>query len=154
MVSFMSRLKVDPKDAIGGVLLVLLGAYVLSQSFGYGLGTARRMGAGYFPMILGITAIAIGSVIALRSVGRTGSFEPVAWRPALAILAGIAAFGLLVRQVGLLPAVAVAGLLACLGDREIGTIESLVLVAVVVVGVWVVFLVGLQLPIAAVRMPF
>lgn len=150
----MSRLKVDPKDAVGGVLLALLGAYVLSQSFGYGLGTARRMGAGYFPLILGIIALAIGSVIALRSIGRTGSFEPVAWRPALAILAGIAAFGLIVRPAGLLPAVAVAGLLACLGDREIGPIEALVLVAAVIFGVWLVFLVGLQLPIAAVRIPF
>ncbi len=150
----MPRLKVDAKDAVGGLLLALVGAYVLSQSFGYGLGTARRMGAGYFPMILGITAVAIGSVIALRSIGRTGGFEPVAWRPAVAILVAIAVFGLTVRHVGLLPAVAAAGLLACLGDREIGAIEALVLVAVVVAGVWLVFLVGLQLPIAAVRMPF
>ena len=150
----MRRPIVDPKDAIGGVLLALIGAYVLSHSFGYGIGTARRMGAGYFPMVLGGIAIAIGAIIALRSLGRPGTLQRIDWRPALAILIAIVAFGLVVQRIGLLPSVALTGLLACLGDGRIGRLEAAGLIAAIVLGVWLVFIVGLQLTIPAVRMPF
>lgn len=150
----MRRLTLDHKGAIGGAILAAVGAFMLAESFQYGIGTARRMGAGYFPMVLGGIGIAIGVLMVLRSLARQGTVQPIAWRPAVAILAAIAVFGLTVRQVGLLPSIALTGLLACLGDSEIGRREAIALVLSICFGVWLVFVVGLQLPIPAFRMPF
>jgi hypothetical protein len=146
-------LKIDRQDVTGGLILGAIGAFVLLQAAQYGIGTARRMGAGYFPMILGAAALLVGLLIAVRGLGRDRAIEIVEWRPALAILGAVAAFALLVRSFGMIPAVAAAGALAALGDRNTTLKGGVWLILIVSTGIWLVFLVGLRLPIAAFRMP-
>lgn len=134
---------------LGGFILAAIGAFVLAQSFRYGLGTPRRMGAGYFPMVLGITATLIGVLIMIRSFGRETAFQPIDWRPAIFILAAIGYFGLTIRTFGMIPAIAGATLLAALGDRSARPRSTAVLVVCVSIGVWLVFVVGLRLPVPA-----
>ncbi len=144
-------MKLDPKETIGGLLLAGVGAYFLFHSFGYGVGTPRRMGAGFFPMALGATAIVIGVLMIVRGIGRHTPLPQIEWRPAIAILGGIALFGLIVARFGLVPAVAAAALASALGDTESRPLPTAILVVAVALGVWLIFVVGLRLPIPAFR---
>ena len=74
-------MKIDKLDLLGGFILAAIGAFVLAQSFRYGLGTPRRMGAGYFPMVLGVTATLIGVLVMIRSIGRETTSQTIDWRP-------------------------------------------------------------------------
>ena len=52
----------NPRDFWSGVLFTLFGVGTLAIGSKYTLGTAARMGPGYFPRILGILLIVLGVV--------------------------------------------------------------------------------------------
>ena len=63
----------------------------------YTLGTAARMGPGYFPRILGILLIVLGVVIALRALRVRGEAMPrFRLRPLVVVLGSVVLFGLIV----------------------------------------------------------
>ena len=49
-----------PKDFFAGLLFIAFGIAAIVIGSNYALGTAARMGPGYFPRILGILLIALG----------------------------------------------------------------------------------------------
>ena len=53
----------SPKDFWAGLLFIGLGILAITVGSRYNLGTAARMGPGYFPRILGILLIVIGAII-------------------------------------------------------------------------------------------
>ena len=62
-----------PKDFFAGVLFVAVGIAAIVIAANYPLGTAARMGPGYFPRILGILLILLGCALALRALRLQGS---------------------------------------------------------------------------------
>jgi hypothetical protein len=79
----------------------------------YGMGTAGRMGPGYFPKVLAGLLIIVGIAALVRSVMITGTpVTPVAWKALALVLAATTAFGLLLPRVG----VAVSLLVLCVGS--------------------------------------
>lgn len=139
-----------PKDFFAGLLFVAFGIGALVIGSNYALGTAARMGPGYFPRILGILLIALGALLALRALRLQG--EPVPafkWRPTLVVLGSVVVFGTVVEQVGL--AVSTVGLIvgASAASHEFRWKEALVsgvFFAALAIGVFVLGL-KLQLPI-------
>ena len=55
----------NSRDAISGLFFIIAGAGFLYVSSYYQLGTASRMGPGYFPSLLAIIMIAIGCGVAI-----------------------------------------------------------------------------------------
>lgn len=71
----------------------------------YGLGTAFRMGPGYFPTVLGGLLVVIGLVSLTRAALRAGEpLPPLRLKGLLAVTAATLAFGVLVRGAGLVVA--------------------------------------------------
>ncbi len=62
----------SPKDFLAGLLFIAVGIAAIVLATNYTLGTAARMGPGYFPRILGILMIALGAILALRSLRAHG----------------------------------------------------------------------------------
>ena len=56
----------NPKDFWAGALFVAIGVGTIILGSRYTLGSAARMGPGYFPRILGILLIVLGAVLARR----------------------------------------------------------------------------------------
>ncbi|MBV5331034.1 tripartite tricarboxylate transporter TctB family protein, partial [bacterium] len=56
----------NPKDFFAGLLFMAFGLAALVLSGDYTIGTAARMGAGYFPRVLGILLLGMGALLALR----------------------------------------------------------------------------------------
>ena len=136
----------SPKDFWSGVLFVLIGAAALALSAKYSLGTAARMGPGYFPRILGILMIVLGAIIVLRSLRVSGPPLPGwKWRPVLVILGSVIVFGLVVNWLGLVFSTMLLIVLSSAASTEFRPKEAVisgVLLAALAVGV---FIIGLKL---------
>ena len=139
-----------PKDFVAGLLFAAVGIAAILIAANYPLGTAARMGPGYFPRILGILLILLGSALALRALRLQGAKLPGwHWRPILIVLGSVVLFGLTVIKVGLALSTVILILLASAASREFRPKEALVsgiALAVLSIAVFVIAL-KLQLPI-------
>ena len=139
-----------PKDFYAGVLFVAVGIFAIVIAAGYPMGTAARMGPGYFPRILGILLILLGGALALRSLKLQGSPIPAwKWRPIIVVLGSVVLFGEIVNYVGLAISTIILIVLASWASTEFRLKEALisgVALALLTVLVFVILL-KLQLPI-------
>lgn len=143
------------RDLAGGALVMALGLGVAAVAHGYRLGTLRRMGPGYFPLLLGAILIVTGGLIALGGIRRAvphAAAEPAAaidWRGAAAVVAGLVAFAVLGRWGGLLPASFACVFLSALGDRRNRPAIAAALAAVMTLVALLVFhlVLRVQLPL-------
>jgi hypothetical protein len=98
----LSRVQ-SPKDFWTGLIYLAVGAGVIVIGRNYSVGTASRMGPGYFPLALSGLLILFGLVAVVRSFLVQG--EPIrafAWKPLVLILVGTALFGALIGTLGLI----------------------------------------------------
>jgi hypothetical protein len=146
-----------PKDFFAGLLFIAFGVAAIVIGSSYALGTAARMGPGYFPRALGILLIVLGSVLALRALRIQGTAVPAfKWRPTLIVLGSVVGFGLIVEHAGLLLSTVCLIVGASAASHEFrwkealvsGVCFALLAIAVFVLGlklqlpVWPVFLFG------------
>jgi hypothetical protein len=93
------------QDFGAGVLYTAFGLAAILMAWDYGMGTASRMGPGYFPTALGAVLLLIGIASVVRSFFRDGKpIGAVAWKGAALVTAATVLFGLLLRPAGLVPA--------------------------------------------------
>ena len=91
----------SPKDFWAGALYTAIGAAAVLIARGYRFGEGARMGAGYFPTVLGGLLMLVGIAALVRSVIRSGSqIGTIAWRPLILVVGGTALFGLLLEPAG------------------------------------------------------
>jgi hypothetical protein len=136
----------SPKDFWAGALFIAFGAAAIVIASGYPIGTAARMGPGYFPRMLGILLVALGAMLALRATRLPGpTLARLQWRPTVIVLGSVVLFGAIVTRAGLVLSTIVLIVLASTASREFRPRESLVagmFLAALAVGV---FVVGLKL---------
>ena len=146
----MRRIIRHPKDFYAGLIFVAFGIAAIVIGNNYPLGTAARMGPGYFPRILGILLILLGSGLSLRALRIQGSPVPAwKWRPTLIVLGSVVLFGAMVNTAGLVVSTIVLIFLSSAASHEFRPKEALisgVLLAALAVSVFVIGL-KLQLPI-------
>ncbi len=139
-----------PKDFYSGLIFIAFGVAAIAIGSNYALGTAARMGPGYFPRILGILLIVLGAALSLRALRLQGSPVPAwKWRPTLIVLGSVILFGLIVNYVGMVLSTIILIVLSSAASHEFRPKEALisgVLLAALAVGVFVIGL-KLQLPI-------
>ncbi|MCC6194083.1 MAG: tripartite tricarboxylate transporter TctB family protein [Burkholderiales bacterium] len=84
----------NPKDFWSGILYIAFGVFAILIALNYPVGTAGRMGPGYFPRALGILLILLGAVLSLRALRLRGS--PIAFptfKPLFIIIGSVVLFG-------------------------------------------------------------
>ena len=142
----------DPKDAYAGLLFVLFGAAAMIFSIKYTIGTAAKMGPGYFPFVLGAVLCAIGSVVGLKSLFRSKEAEKgpsLDWKPVALVLSSVVLFGLFLRPLGLLVSTILMIVVASAARHEFRLKEALVnagALAFIVLMIFVYFL-DFQVPV-------
>src|SRR5258708_37650798 len=111
------------RDYGGGALMVTVGAFATLQSTTYDIGSLTRMGAGFYPALVGILLTLTGVGLLLRpKLGKAeqaaaASSGRVDWRGWSFILAGIAGFIVVAKYAGLLPATFAIVFISAFGDR-------------------------------------
>jgi hypothetical protein len=140
----------NQKDFWAGVLFVAIGIATFVYAARYSLGTAARMGPGYFPRILGILLAVLGGIVALRALYVPGPRVPrFHWRPIVIVLGSVVLFGAIVQPLGVALSTVILVVVASAASREFRAREALIsgiVLAALAVGVFVVGL-SLQLPI-------
>jgi hypothetical protein len=136
----------SPKDLAAGLLFIAAGIAAIAIAANYTLGTAARMGPGYFPRMLGLLLIVLGAILAVRSLRLNGPPLPGwKWRPVLVTLGSVVMFGLIVNRAGLVVSTILLIVMASAASREFRPREAVIsgiVLAALVVGV---FVIGLKL---------
>lgn len=145
----------DYKDIAGGLLLVIVGLFFSwYASAYYDLGTPRRMGPGMFPVALGLVLAAFGAIMVVPAFFRRGEMPVVRiWTP-IFVLIGVAGFAMLIRPFGLMPAVMAVVIISSFAELKVRPVSLAILTISLCVIAWLVFRVGLGLPVAMFRWPF
>ncbi len=145
----MNSYSFDRTDAAAGAVFVLVGLFFGVQSLGLEIGTAFRMGPGYFPLVLAGLLIVFGLVILMNAFkAAPGAETPgaIAWRGLMFILPAPVFFGLTVRGLGFIPSIFVTTLIAGLASLKMKPLNALLLAAAVTVFSTLVFSYALGLP--------
>lgn len=139
----------NPKDFFTGVLLLVIAAV-----FAYGLtelriGTAYRMGPGYFPMVL-TGMLTIFALILVISGFRTDgeAIGEIPWRALLIVTVSIVLYGITLKGLGLVPALALTVLLSTFAAKKWDAKAAIGVTIVLVAACYGIFLKGLGLPIS------
>ena len=135
----------NPRDFFAGAIFLAFGVVGLLVGSGYEMGTAGRMGPGYFPIVLSAGLLLFGAIIGLRGIALDGEpIERVSLRPLLAVLFSVAVFGLTLERFGLVvsvPLVALAMAFATPRRRWLEVVASAFVMSAFCV---LVFVVGLD----------
>jgi len=142
----------DPAARLLSLAIVAFGAYVAYEGAGMNVGTLRRIGPGFFPILLG-TAIALLGAATLFERPERRAEEGFALRPLLCVSLAILAFALLVRSAGLIPATLALVALVSLGQSRVApSAAALTGLGLSLLG-YLVFIQGLGLPLRPLVLP-
>lgn len=136
-----------PKDFYTAVMFVFFGGAAMILSKDLQIGTAARMGPGYFPFALGalLAALGIGIFIGTLRVEREPQEMPsLHFKPLLLVLSAVLLFSLLLRPLGLVVSTGLLVVLAGAASHEFRLKENLLSAAVLILVVFIVFVYFLE----------
>ena len=137
------------KDLGAGAVFIAFGLAFATTASTYEVGSALRMGPGFFPLVLGGILVVLGVLIAVKGLvaPETGELGPVPWRAAVLLVAAILFFGFAVRGLGIVPTLFVSVLLAALAARGMRLVSALVIATSLTALSVLIFIYLLQLPL-------
>ena len=145
------------KDFASGLVYTIIGAAFAYGATSYTIGSAARMGPGYFPLLLGIILALIGSVVLFQSLAVETSdgdhIGALAWKPLIFIIAGNLLFGILLGglpsiklpAMGLIIAIYGTTVVVSMAGDEFKLKEGLILATILSVISYLAFIMLLKL---------
>jgi len=137
-----------PKDFWSGVMFCAFAVVAVLAARGYLLGSAGKMGPGYFPLLLGGLLGVLGVILIGRSLVLDGEPVPRFHLLPLAVIAvAVALFGLMIEPAGLVVSLALLVVLSAWAGPQFRLTETVALAAALIVfsiGVFV-YALGLSL---------
>jgi hypothetical protein len=137
----------SPEDFWSGVMFVTFGALAIYIAQDYPMGSAMRMGPGYFPTGIGMGLIALGLAIGANGFRLKG--EPIGswpWRAIVFLAIGFASFAWGIDNLGFVIALTILIFLASVASREYRWKEVALEAVILIAGCWAIFIYGLELP--------
>ncbi len=151
-------MQINVKDAASGAIFILIAAWFAFQTQELQVGTPLRMGPGFFPLLLAAVLALLGAIILVKGVlkGKPSEMTGVPWRGGVLILLAPIVFGFVVRgfaplaipPLGLVPAVALAILIASFASRRTTVFMAVTMTVLLTIFCLAVFqkLLGLPIP--------
>ncbi|UIF85340.1 tripartite tricarboxylate transporter TctB family protein [Cupriavidus sp. UYPR2.512] len=140
------------KDFASGLMFILVGFGFSWVARGYSMGTAAKMGPGYFPFWLGIVLALLGALVLLGSLSSKAEQDNLArWdiKTLLWILGSVVLFGLLLKPLGMVLSVLVLVLVSSMASHEFswkGAILNSIILVLISLGAFV-YGINLQMPV-------
>ncbi|MCO5158818.1 MAG: tripartite tricarboxylate transporter TctB family protein [Aquamicrobium sp.] len=136
-------------DLGAGAIFVAIGLFFgVTTLMDLDIGTARRMGPGFFPIMLSGILIALGLIIALKSVGHADEARgPLPWRGLVVLLSVPVIFGMLIRPLGMAPVLALTTFVTSFASTRMSLKAAVLLALGLTIFCVVVFNFGLGLPL-------
>jgi Tripartite tricarboxylate transporter TctB family len=135
------------RDVLAGSAFIGFGLAFAVGATTYEIGTALRMGPGYFPLVLGGVLVLLGVLVVTKGLiaGEGAAIGRVPWRAAGLIVAALLFFGATIRGLGVVPSVFVTALLAGWSGHRPGAVAPVVIAVGLTAVSVIVFIVALQL---------
>ena len=113
-------MSVSKKDLIAAAIFVVTGlSFSIYSWYGLKIGRALRMGEGYFPFVLGLVLVGFGLLVAFQALKvRDEPWGTISWRGLILITVAMVFFGIAIRNLGLVPALAGSIIIAAYATRE------------------------------------
>ncbi|MFM1759754.1 MAG: hypothetical protein RLY75_1025 [Pseudomonadota bacterium] len=138
----------NQRDFGAGIMYMVIGLFFTIVATQYPMGTAAKMGPGYFPFWLGILMTLIGLLVLVKSMGAKAAIESIPkfnWKIITQITGSVVLYALLLPRMGFLVAVVVLVLVSASASKEFTWKGSLINAAFLVTFTYSVFVVGLKL---------
>lgn len=137
----------NPEDFWAGMMFLAFGILAVYISLDYPMGSAMRMGPGYFPTYLGGIMIVLGALISVFSLKTEGPpIKPFAWKPMIMLSLSFVIFAWGIDHIGFIPALLGLIVLSAAAGQVFKWKEVLVLSVVLVAGATGIFIYGIELP--------
>ena len=137
----------NPEDFWAGIMFLAFGVLAVYISQDYPMGTAMRMGPGYFPTYLGALLIVLGAIVSLFALKEEGEkVKPFAWKPMILLTLSFIVFGWGIDHVGFIPALLGLIVLSAAAGQVFRWKEVIVLSVVLIAGAVGIFIDGIELP--------
>lgn len=140
------------KDFASGLMFVLVGLGFSFVARGYSMGTAAKMGPGYFPFLLGLVLAGLGALVLLSSLSSKGEEDRMErWdiKILLWILGSVVLFGILLKPLGMVLSVFVLVIVSSMASHEFswkGALLNSVVLVLISMGAFV-YGINLQMPV-------
>lgn len=113
------RLIKNPKDFWAGVLYIVFGVGAIAIAYDYPVGSAGRMGPGYFPRGLGIILIVLGLILGFRALKLRGApLSFPSFKAILIVTGSVVLFGLAAPKLGLMAATVILVIASSTASEE------------------------------------
>ena len=129
-------------------MYIVIGLFFTLVATQYQMGTAAKMGPGYFPFCLGILMTVLGLIVLVQSLRATAMIESIPkfnWRIIGQITGAVVLYGILLPRMGFLIAVVALVLVSASASKEFTWKGSLINAAFLVAFTYSVFVMGLKL---------
>ncbi len=139
------------QNLVAGLMFTLTGAAFALGAREYDMGTAGRMGPGYFPLVLGVILAVLGILTTLQSFGgqpqEGQEIGKIAWRPLIFVIGANLIFGLLlgglpsigIPAMGLMVAIVGLTFVSMLAGTEFTFKSATVLSAILAISSYLMF---------------
>lgn len=136
------------EDFWAGLMFIGFGLAAIVIARDYPMGSAMRMGPGYFPTWLGAIMMVIGAIIAAMSTRIQGEgVTGFAWRPMAALFVAFLVYGMAMENnLGFIPSIAMVIVISSFSIRGFRPLELAILTGVLVLATTGLFIWGLELP--------
>lgn len=142
-------MRVNSRDLGAAIIFIAIAAFFAENAWrNLDMGTAFRMGPGYFPLVLAGILIALSIGILVRGVAvEEAPITTWPWRGMAFVLSAPIAFGLMIRGAGLMPTIFVVSFLTAMASVRMTWFMATWLSAGIALFCTAVFVWGLGLPI-------
>ena len=137
------------RDFWSGLMFLAIGTAFAWGATGYSFGTSAQPGPGFFPFGLAVLMALLGALVLFKSLMLETEggdpIGPIAWRPLLAVMASVSAFGYALPRLGLVVSIPLLVTIASLAGEDFGWKGVLASCVVLTAGAWAIFILGLKL---------
>ena len=137
----------DNKNFLSGLFFLGVGGLGIFMAQDYPMGTALRMGPGYFPIVLSAMLILFGIYCLVQGLLKPEPL-PGNWSPRALLILPVATvvFGVLMEHAGFIPALIALVFVSSYAGSEFKFMEVLLMAIGLTIGSWALFIWGLGLP--------
>lgn len=135
------------RDFLAGLMFISIGAVAMFMSRDYPMGSALRMGPGYFPMVLGGIMVGFGILVMIQGLKSQEKVQGNWSLRALFILPlATVIFGVLMEETGFIPALVVLIFISAAAGDQFKWLEVLAMAIALTAACVGLFIYGLGLP--------
>ena len=134
------------QDLLAGLLFLAAGIFIFVTGRDLPLGSASHMQQGYFPRLLAWSLCIIGGIISIKGLIVPGAPAPRFALHSFLPFVAVIAFGLLLQPAGMAIAITALVLISSLGS-DFRLLSAVGLSLFLILFIWLVFVLGLALPI-------